>query len=142
MAKAAPKMSETGRSVTEFINNDTEPRRHKDAFALIDIMKKQSGFEPKMWGPSIIGFGKYRYRYESGREGDSPLVAFSPRKAALVIYLAYEFDGREELLSKLGKFKTSKACIYINKLADVDVSVLEEMIRQSIIHTSSQEGVK
>lgn len=128
-------MIETGRSVKDFISQDTIPRRQPEAFALVKLFQEVSEFKPKMWGPSIIGFGKIKYRYESGHGGEMPVVAFSPRKASLVFYLAYEFDQREELLKQLGKVKTSKACIYVNKLADINLSVLKKMIRLSIKQT-------
>ena len=97
-------------------------------------MKKQSGFDAKMWGPAIVGFGSYHYKYESGREGDAPLVAFSPRKAEISLYLSSSFDKRDELLAKLGKHKSAKACVYIKKLEDVDVKVLEKMVELSVKH--------
>ena len=96
-------------------------------------MKKASGFEPKMWGSAIIGFGSYHYKYESGREGDAPLVGFSPRKSEFALYIA-NFDGKEELLKKFGKHKTAKSCVYIKKLEDIDVEVLKKMTAGSIKH--------
>ena len=96
-----------------------------------NFFKNLTGDEPKMWGSSIIGFGSYHYKYASGHEGDAPLAGFSPRKDALVVYIANEFKDREELLSKLGKHKSSKACVYIKKLSDVDLAVLEKLIVNS-----------
>lgn len=102
-----------------------------DSKALIKIMQKVTGEKAKLWGPSIIGFGSCHYVYESGREGDMPLAAFSPRKPAIVVY-GMNFEGAEDLLAKLGKCKDSKSCLYLKKLADVDQSVLETMITKSV----------
>src|SRR4051812_48587541 len=101
---AKNKTTETISSVADFINGVKDQTKRKDSFALIELIKKQTGFIPKMWGPSIIGFGSYHYKYDSGREGDSPLVGFSPRASALAFYLSGHFDKREELLEKLGKY--------------------------------------
>jgi hypothetical protein len=132
MAKAAPKTIETKASVTDFVKNIPEAQRQKDAQAIIKIMKEQSGFEPKMWGPAIIGFGSYHYKYESGREGEAPLVGFSPRKSEFAIYLTSQFDKREELLKQFGKHKSAKGCIYFKKLEDINVEVFKKMIINSI----------
>ena len=126
MAKNKP--TETSKSVTTFINSIATKTRRDDGFKIIEIMTAQTGLEPKMWGPSIVGFGSYHYKYESGREGDMPLVAFSPRSTAFVFYLSINFKDREILLQKLGKHKTGKGCIYINKLEDIDLIVLTKMI--------------
>ena len=106
-------------------------RRRADAKALVKLMQSASGEKPKMWGPSIIGFGSHHYRYESGREGDMPLVGFSPRKAATVLYVAGLSDSAA-LLAKLGKHTTGKGCLYIKKLADVDQQVLEALVVKSV----------
>ena len=98
-------------------------------------MAKWSGFEPKMWGPTIIGFGKYHYKYESGHEGDAPLAAFSPRKDSLVLYFATVFGNRDALLSQLGKHKSSKSCVYVKKLSDIDMKILEVMTKNSMAST-------
>lgn len=132
MAKAQAKTTENKNSVKAFINKIPDEQRQQDAFAIIDIMQKQSGFEPKMWGPAIVGFGSYHYKYESGHEGDAPLVGFSPRKDAFAIYLTSEFDKREELLKEFGKHKTAKACVYFKKIADINTKVFEKMIANSI----------
>ncbi|HKC36766.1 MAG TPA: DUF1801 domain-containing protein [Chitinophagaceae bacterium] len=126
------KTVETKSSVSAFIKKLADAQRQKDAFAIIEIMKEKSGFEPKMWGPAIIGFGSYHYKYESGREGDAPLVGFSPRKTEFALYLTSVFENREELLKKFGKHKTAKACIYIKKIEDIDTAVLKKMIANSI----------
>ena len=126
------KTTETKKSVTEFINSVSDEVKRKDSFEIVDIMQKQTGFEPKMWGPSIIGFGHYHYKYESGHEGDMPVAAFSPRSTAIVFYFCEEFENRKELFQKLGKYKTGKVCVYVKRLADIDVSVLKKMITNSI----------
>lgn len=131
---AKNKTTETGSSVTEFINKVENDVRRNDSFELIKLFKSITGHEPKMWGPSIIGFGSYHYKYESGREGEAPLTAFSPRKDSLVLYFATEFEKREELLAQLGKHKSATACIYVKKLDDIDMAVLEKMIKNSIRH--------
>ncbi|QSB28547.1 DUF1801 domain-containing protein [Flavobacterium sp. CLA17] len=129
---AKNKTTETQSNVVDFINIFVEEEtKKKDAFELISIMQEITGFEPKMWGPSIIGFGSYHYKYASGHEGDAPLVAFSPRKAAISLYLYTSPENREEILSELGKHKASKGCIYIKKLADIEPEVLKKMILHS-----------
>ena len=137
MAKATNKTIENHDSVTDFINLVADETKRADCFAIVEIMRKQSGFEPKMWGPAIVGFGSYHYKYESGREGDAPLVAFSPRKAEISLYLSSGFDNRETLLAKFGKHKSAKACIYIKKLSDIDQKVLEKMITLSVKHVKA-----
>jgi hypothetical protein len=132
MAKATVKTVETNISVVDFIHQIADEKRKTDCYALVEIMKEQSGFEPKLWGPSIIGFGAYHYKYDSGREGEAPLVAFSPRKTEISLYLSSSFEKREALLQKLGKHKSAKACVYIKRLEDVDLAVLKQMISLSI----------
>lgn len=131
---AKNKTTETSSSVEGFIDTVQDETKRDDSFRLIDVMKKQTGYDPKMWGPSIIGFGSYHYKYESGREGDAPIAAFSPRKSALVIYFYGGFEQREQLLAKLGKHKTEKGCVYIKKLDDINLSVLQQMIANQIKH--------
>jgi len=116
-------------SVAEFIDSLTDQGRRSDAKALVKLMQKASGEKPKMWGPSIIGFGSYHYTYDSGREGDMPVIAFSPRKAATVLY---GLGDAEALLPKLGKHTRGKGCVYIKKLADVDLKVLEAMAAKAV----------
>ena len=111
------------------VEHDT---RRADAEVLLESMERITGYAPKMWGPGIIGFGRYHYAYESGREGDFLIVGFSPRKANLVVYLMPGYDDLAEPLSRLGKHRIGKSCLYINKLADIDQSVLEEMIAASV----------
>lgn len=108
------------------------PKKREDAYQLLKIFEETSGFEAKMWGPSIIGFGSYHYKYESGHEGDAPFVGFSPRKAKISLYFATGDTEREKILERFGKHTSGKACVYINKLADVEEEVLKELILQSI----------
>ena len=129
---AKNKTTETESSVTDFINAVEDTAKRNDSFELVKIMQEESGFEPKMWGPGIIGFGSYHYKYDSGHEGDAPLVAFSPRKAAISLYCYTTTENKEELLSKLGKHKASKGCIYIKKLTDIDTEILRKIILLSI----------
>jgi hypothetical protein len=126
------KTKATKLSVAAFIDALTDQTRRSDAKALVKLMKNASGETPQMWGPSIVGFGSYHYRYESGREGDMPLVAFSPRKAATVLYNLTGTSESKVLLRKLGKHTTGKGCLYIKKLADVDPQVLETMVLKSL----------
>ena len=130
---AKNKTTETETSVIDFINTfvDDEVKRN-DAFELIKIMQQVTGFEPKMWGPSIIGFGSYHYKYDSGHEGDAPLAGFSPRKAAISLYVYLSEQNREELLSELGKHRAAKGWIYIKKLSDINVEILKEMVSASV----------
>ncbi len=127
------KTTETAVNVTDFINSFVENDQKKiDSYQLIELMTKWSGFEPKMWGPSIIGFGSYHYKYASGHEGDAPLIAFSPRKAAFSLYVFSPTEENKHLLEGLGKYKISKACIYIKKLSDINTDILEKLCKTSI----------
>ena len=118
--------------VNAFLNSIADEKRKKDSFKTLQLMTELSGEKAKMWGGSIIGFGTYHYVYASGREGDSPIIAFSPRKQALTLYIMNGFKRYEELVRKLGKYKTGKVCLYIKKLEDVDEVVLKELISSSI----------
>lgn len=122
----------TGKSVTEFVNTVKSETKRKDAFRLIELIKSVTGEEPKMWGPSIIGFGNYHYKYASGHEGDAPLAGFSPRKDYMVVYMAPEFKDREKLLSQAGKHTSSKSCLYFKKLDDLNEDVLMKIIKYSM----------
>lgn len=133
---AKNKTTQTELSVTDFLNSVADETKRNDSFQILEIFKAQTGLESKMWGPSIVGFGSYHYTYESGHEGDAPLVAFSPRKDAITLYLA-NFDRRDELLQQFGKHKTGKGCIYVKKLVDVNVDILQEMIDLSVKHMKS-----
>jgi hypothetical protein len=126
------KTKPTKLSVAAFINAITDPTRRTDAKALVKLMQNASGKKPQMWGPSIVGFGSHHYKYESGREGDMPLVAFSPRKAATVLYNVTGFSEAKAMLAKLGKHSTGKGCLYIKKLADVDQEILAALVVQSL----------
>ncbi|WP_431242411.1 DUF1801 domain-containing protein [Flavobacterium sp. P21] len=134
---AVNKTTETANSVTDFINAVENEQKRKDAFQLLSIIQELTGFEPKMWGQSIIGFGSYHYKYDSGHEGDAPLAGFSPRKATMTVYFYLPEGKREELLSKLGKHTSSKACIYVKKLADIDIEILKNIILLSMEYTQN-----
>ena len=131
---AENKTVKTGASVDEFLSAVENKRRREDGLALLEMVRDVTGLEPEMWGPSIIGFGSYHYRYDSGREGDMPLTGFSPRSRSLSLYIMSGFDNYDELLGKLGKHHTGASCLYINKLADVDMDVLRELVSQSVEH--------
>jgi len=119
-------------SVDEFLKKVEKPKKRDDSYEILKLMRDITQEEPVMWGNSIIGFGSYHYKYESGREGDIFLTGFSPRKQALSIYIMSGFEKYEALLTRLGKYRTGKSCLYINKLADVDKSILKELITESI----------
>jgi hypothetical protein len=129
---AENKTKPTNVSVPAFIDAIADETRRKDAKTLVKLMQSATGGKPKMWGPSIIGFGSYHYTYESGREGDMPLAGFSPRKAATVVYGTTGFSESEALLAKLGKHTVSGSCLHIKKLADVDQKILEALVTKSV----------
>lgn len=126
------KTQKTDASVEAFLNSVADEGRKRDSFAVLDLMKQVSRAEPKMWGTAIVGFGQYHYKYESGRENDWFPIGFSPRKSNLTLYLTGGLESQADLLAKLGKHKTGKGCIYINKLADVDQSVLRQMLERCL----------
>ncbi|HWA33115.1 MAG TPA: DUF1801 domain-containing protein [Cyclobacteriaceae bacterium] len=128
---AKNKTNATDASVAAFIDKIDDEQKRDDAYQIIRIMQEASGFDPVMWGPSIIGFGTHHYKYASGHEGDMPVAGFSPRKSALVLYV-HMGEKREELLRKFGKHKPSKGCVYFKRLADVDLDVLKKMVALSI----------
>ncbi len=138
---AKNKTTVTDASVEEFINSFADSEQKKqDSFELLKIMQEVSGFEPKMYGPSIIGFGKYHYKYDSGHEGVAPLLGFSPRKAAISFYVYSGYMGdseQDKILERFGKFKMGKGCIYVKKLADINIEVLKELMQRNIefLHT-------
>ena len=134
---AQNKTIETENSVADFLTTIKDGKKRKDCSAIIDLMTKHTGLEPKMWGTSIVGFGIYHYKYESGREGTAPLVGLSPRANAITLYLC-NVKEKEELLKKLGKHKSGGGCIYIQKLEDIDTSILAKMIKNSIKHIRSK----
>ncbi len=131
---AENKTQKTGASVDEFLAAVPNRQRQEDGLALLAVMKDVTGLEPEMWGPSIVGFGEYHYRYESGREGDMPLAGFSPRSRSLSLYIMDGFDGYDELLARLGKHRKGVSCLYVNKLDDVGSETLRELVARSYQH--------
>lgn len=129
---AQNKTQPTDQSVKTFIDSLDDQQKKADSYSLLNLMKEVTGCEPKMWGPSIIGFDQYHYKYESGREGDFLKVGFSPRKRELSIYLMCSFDKNEELMKKLGKHRTGKSCLYVKKLEDIDMDVLRMLVKESV----------
>lgn len=129
---AEPKTKPTKKSVAAFLKSVTDSQKRNDTETVIAIMSDATKCEPVMWGASIIGFGTYRYQYATGREGDWPIVGLSPRKTNLTIYIMAGFDAYEGLLAKLGKHSTGSSCLYIKRLADVDIAVLKKLIVQSV----------
>ncbi|MEW6405883.1 MAG: DUF1801 domain-containing protein [Chloroflexota bacterium] len=130
MAELKTKVNDA--SVTDFLNSVEDEQKRKDCFEILEIMRKATGAEPKMWGTSIVGFGSHHYKYASGREGDWMLTAFSPRKQNLTIYIMSGFERYGELLKKLGKHSLGKGCLYIKRLSDVDKKALKELIAESV----------
>lgn len=137
---AEPKTKRHDGSVEAFLGTVENRTRVEDCRRVMEIMERVTGEEPAMWGPSIIGFGSYHYVYASGREGDWPLTGVSPRKQSLSLYIMAGFDRYEELMKRLGKHRTGKSCLYVNRLEDVDLDVLEELVRLSVEHMRSQDG--
>lgn len=132
------KTRQTDSSVTDFLNTLNDEEVVSDCLKLIDIMTKVSECEAKMWGPAIIGFDTYHYKYASGREGDAPVIAFSPRKGKITVYIdAHDESRNASLFAKLGKHTTSKVCIYIKRLSDIDLSVLAQIVEKSYVYTKS-----
>ncbi len=134
MAKTEPKTNQTAVSPRDFISAMEDGPRKRDAEKLLPWMEKVTGLKAYMWGPSIIGFGRYHYKYESGREGDMCMTGFSPRKANMVLYILPGYLDLKDKLARLGKHKTGQSCLYINKLADVDMDVLEEIVAFGLAH--------
>ena len=133
-----PKTIPNEASIVDFLEKQENPIRKRDCFSLIEIMKRLTGEEPQMWGSSIIGFGTYHFRYDSGREGDWFLVGFSPRKQALTLYIMSGFKKHDSLMAQLGKHKTGKSCLYIKTLDDVDLDILEDLIRHSVAYVKTK----
>ncbi len=140
MAKAAVKTERNDASVTQFLDAVEHPTRREDAKVVCELMERVSGEKPEMWGASIVGFGSYRYRYKSGREGEWPTVGFSPRKANLVLYIMSGFSKYPALMEKLGKHKTGKSCLYVKKIADVDETVLKALMLESYEYMTEKYG--
>ena len=126
---AEAKTQPTNQSVKEFLNQIQEPERRADCFEIVKIMEKITGEKPTMWGPSIVGFGSYHYKYASGREGDWPEMGFSPRKKDLTLYIMMGFEKHADLMEKLGKHSTSKSCLYIKRLSDVHIPTLKKLMK-------------
>ncbi|QLC25519.1 DUF1801 domain-containing protein [Parasphingopyxis algicola] len=131
---AENKTKPTEKSPADFIEAVEPEWKREDAKTVCALMERLSGEKPKMWGPSMIGFGQYHYKYESGREGDMLLTGFSPRKTALTLYVMGGFKQRPELMERLGKYKTGKSCLYVKRLSDIDMDVLEELIAADLAY--------
>jgi hypothetical protein len=134
---AKNKTTETIASVKDFVNTVKDPVKKADSLSVIELMHAATGFEAKMWGPSIIGFGSYHYVHDSGREGDMPIVAFSPRASGLVFYVSLHPEEREKLLLELGKHKTERGCINIKKLEDIKIPVLKKIVQATVKNRKS-----
>ncbi len=134
------KTQKTDASVGAFLDGVPSEKKREDSYAILELMQEVTGQEPAMWGTSIVGFGSYCYKYASGSEGEWPLVGFSPRKQNLTLYIMSGFDDYDALLADLGKYKTGKACLYINKLEDVDLETLRELVRQSAEHMAESHS--
>ena len=130
MAELKTKKNES--SVTKFLDGVKDEKKRQDSYTILKLMKQITKAEPKMWGTSIIGFGSYHYKYASGREGDWFVTGFSQRKQNLTLYIMSGISKYPDLLKKLGKFKTGKGCLYINKIEDIDIKTLKELIKQSV----------
>lgn len=139
MAQAKNKTQPTDEKVEAFLNSIENEQRRKDSFRVLKMMQELTGEPPKMWGKSIVGFGSYHYKYASGREGDFLAVGFSPRKTSLTLYIMSGFSRYDELMEKLGKYKTGKSCLYLKKLDDVDEEVLKELIVESVDYITNKE---
>lgn len=135
-----PKTLKNTASVKEFIAAVSNEGRRLDAEVILKLMKRITGKPAKMWGPSIVGFDQYHYKYDSGHEGDMCMIGFSPRSQALTLYILIDFPGQDVLLSKLGKYKRGKGCLYINKLSDVDLAVLEQLTTAAYQHMKTKYG--
>lgn len=131
------KTTPNDQSVKDFLNNVQDEKKRADSFTILELMKDVTGEEPQMWGDSIIGFGIYQYKYASGRKGEWFLTGFSPRKQNLTLYIMSGFLEYDKLLSRLGKYKTGKSCLYINRLEDIDLEALEELVRLSSQHMTN-----
>jgi len=135
-----PKTGRNQASVQAFLDSVENEKRRNDARVVLQLMREITGETPVMWGPSIVGFGSYHYRYEFGREGDWMLTGFSPRRQALTLYIMGGFRRHEDLRSKLGKYKTGKACLYVNKLEDIDIDVMRQLVAESVAYMRQTYG--
>ena len=140
MSKVNNKTVENEGSVSDFLSQIQDDKRRQDAISINELMTQITGQQPKMWGGSIVGFGRYHYKYESGREGDFMKVGFSPRKQNLSLYIMPGFDRYDDLLARLGKYKLGKSCLYIKRMEDVELDVLQELISKSYDHMTQKYG--
>ncbi|MEO8710692.1 MAG: DUF1801 domain-containing protein [Parafilimonas sp.] len=132
------KTKQTEENVTKFLNTVEDETKRKDCFEIIEMMKQVTGLPPKMWGTAIIGFGSYHYKYESGHEGDMCIIGFSPRKQNITLYIGISNENIQKLLPDLGKHRTGKGCLYINKLSDVNTDVLKKIIKTAFEYTRAK----
>jgi len=130
------KTKQTEASVTAFLNSVADEQKRKDSFEIVEMMRKATGMPPKLWGPSIIGFGSYHYKYDSGHEGDMCIIGFAPRKQNIALYIPGGIHKYDDLLEKLGKHKTGKGCLYINTLDKIDVDVLATIFKRSLAESA------
>ena len=131
------KTTATDDDVLDFLSSVDDAQKRTDSLTLIEMMQEVTGYPPVMWGPSIIGFDRYHYKYDSGHEGEYCVIGFSPRKNALVLYLLNGYEGANPQLEKLGKYTIGKSCLYIKRLSDIDLDVLREMIETSYVQTKA-----
>lgn len=139
---ATLKTQPNDQDVAAFLNGIEDEQKRNDSFLILELMQKVTGSKPKMWGDSIIGFGNYHYVYESGREGDWFVTGFSPRKRNFSLYIMAGFSRYQELLDKLGKHKTGKSCLYVNKIEDIDLHVLRQLVTESVQHMKDNYETK
>ena len=133
------KTKQTDASVKDFLNQIKDEERRNDCLTVAKIMEEITGSKPKMWGPSIVGFGTYHYKYASGREGDWPITGFSPRKKDLTLYITSGFTDYADLMKQLGKHSTGKSCLYVKRLSDIHLSTLKKLIRESVKQMKKHE---
>jgi hypothetical protein len=131
----------TDADVIEFLDNVEDAGKRQDSFTVLKLMEEVTGEKATMWGSSIVGFGSYHYKYASGREGDSPLVGFSPRKQNLALYVLTGFEGEDDLMQKIGKHTTGKVCLYVKRLSDIDMGVLRELVEKCVEHVKATNHV-
>lgn len=134
---AKNKTTETENSVDAYLQAIPDEKKRKDCAFIVDLIHQETGLKAKMWGTGIVGFGSYHYKYDSGHEGDAPLIGLAARVNAITLYISTEFEDRQELLAKFGKYKMSKACIYIKKIEDIDIEILRKMINNSLAYMRS-----
>lgn len=137
MANAKMKTAQNDSDVLEFLHSIEPEKRRADGLKLLDFMNEVTKLKPKLWGPSIVGYGRYHYKYDSGRQGDMLLTGFSPRKTSLTLYVMHGFNDQRSLLQKLGKHKIGKSCLYVNKLEDIDMAVLKDIVEKDMAYMRS-----